>query len=97
MNKKMTTRHLFRRIMDYKKVDELPILAFEPYEGTAMERWKNESNNPDFSPEQELGIFSFHKIPINLSPNPRFEHKIFCENDEFIIETDTTYGAKVKK
>jgi len=37
------------------------------------------------------------KIPVNLTPNPRFLHQVFYEDDEYIIETDVIYGAKVKK
>ncbi|MFO7612777.1 MAG: uroporphyrinogen decarboxylase family protein [Clostridia bacterium] len=97
MNKKMTPRERFIGIMDYQKVDGLPALAFEPYERTAIDRWAAESINPDFSPEEALGIAELIKVPVNLSPNPRFEHRIFEETDEFIIESDTTFGAKVKK
>jgi len=92
-----TPRELFNRIMDYQKVDRLPVLAVEPYEETAIKRWQDEGLERDESIHEVLGISNFIKVPAHLSPKPRFEHKVFYENEDYIIESDTTYGAKIKK
>ena len=93
----MTPRECFNRIMNYESVDRLPAFVVEPFEETAVKRWVNEGLDITSTLEDVLGIAKFTKIPAHLSPKPRFEHKIFYEDDEYIIETDTTYGAKVKK
>lgn len=93
----MNNRELFNRIMNYQHVKRLPILAVEPYEKTAIERWKNEGLTPEKTIEDALGMAKFVKVPIRLGPNPRFEYKKIYEDSESIIETDTTYGATVKK
>jgi len=93
----MNSRERFLRIMDYKKVDKLPLIAVEPYEKTAISRWVDEGLLVDKSIEEAVGMDKFMKVPINLAPNPRFEHKVLFEDSKTIIETDTTYGATIKK
>ena len=36
----MTDRERFRRVMAYEPVDRLPVMALEPYEAEALERWR---------------------------------------------------------
>jgi uroporphyrinogen decarboxylase len=93
----MNNRERFNKIMNYQPVDRLPVIAFEPYEKTAIERWHNEGLPADGSAEDILGMSRLIKVPAYLGPRPRFEHQVLFEDDEYIIETDTTYGAKVKK
>ncbi len=93
----MNSRELFNRIMNYKHVKRLPLLTVEPYEKTAIDRWIGEGLTPGIAIEDELGMDKFIKVPIRLTPIPRFEYKKIYEDSESIIETDTTYGATVKK
>ena len=93
----MNNRECFKRIMSYQPATSIPVLAVEPYEKTAIERWAREGLNTEDSLEEVLGIGRFIKVPVSLSPKPMFEHQVFYEDDECIIESDTTYGAKVKK
>jgi len=93
----MNSRERFLRIMDYKKVDKLPLLAVEPYEKTAISRWIDEGLLVDKTIEEAIGMDKFMKVPINLAPNPRFEHKVLFEDSKTIIETDTIYGATVTR
>ncbi|MCD6321409.1 MAG: hypothetical protein J7L77_00100 [Clostridiales bacterium] len=93
----MNNRECFKNIMNYQPVDRIPVLAFEPYEKTAVDRWVKEGIDPGVSPEDAFGIGKLVKVPAYLSPVPKFEYQVFHEDDDYIIETDTTYGAKVKK
>ena len=38
----MTDRERFRRIMAYEPVDRLPVMALEPFEPEALDRWQSE-------------------------------------------------------
>ena len=38
----MTNRDRFLSIMRYEPVDRLPVMALEPFEKTAIERWHTE-------------------------------------------------------
>ncbi len=93
----MDARERFSRIMSYQPVDRLPVIAFEPYEKTALERWHKEGLPDDKSVEDILGMSRLIKVPAYLGPRPRFDHQILYEDNECIIEIDTTYGATVKK
>lgn len=93
----MNNKELFNGIMNYQSVDRIPVLAFEPYEKTAISRWVDEGMQSGISTEEALGIGELVKVPAYLSPVPRFEHQVFYEDENYIIETDLTYGAKVKK
>lgn len=93
----MTDREHFNRIMNYQKTDKIPVLSIEPYEQSVYDRWYGEGLEEGVSIQDSLGISSFVKVPVHLSPRPRYEKKIFYEDDEYIVELDTTYGAKVKK
>ena len=93
----MNKRECFNRIMNYQPVDRIPVLAVEPYEKLVVERWLNEGLEIESSYEDSLGIGKFIKVPAYLSPIPQFEHQIFYEDEECIIESDIVYGAKVKK
>lgn len=83
--------------MNYQPTDMLPVIAFEPYEETALARWRTEGLPKDSSPEEFLGMARMIKAPLSLGPRPVFEKEVFYEDDEIIIETDVNYGAKVKK
>lgn len=93
----MNSRERYLKIMNYQQVDKLPILAVEPFEKTAIDRWTSEGLTLETTIESAVGMDKFSKVPIRLTPNPRFEHKVLYEDHESIIETDTTYGATVKK
>ncbi len=75
----------------------MPFLAIEPFEKTAVDRWVCEGLKDSIPHEDALGIAKLIKVPVHLSPKPRFKQQVFYEDDECIIESDTTYGAKVKK
>ncbi len=93
----MNQRERFQKIMDYQPVDRIPVMAVEPFEKTAVSRWVKEGLEPGVPLEDALGMDKFIKVPVGLAPIPRFEHKVFYEDEDCIIESDTTYGAKVKK
>ena len=83
--------------MNYQPVDKLPVIAFEPYEKPAIERWRNQGLPEDAKPEEFLGMSRIVKVPLSLGPKPGFPKEVFYEDKEYIIETDANYGAKVKK
>ena len=93
----MNQRERYQKIMNYEKVDKVPFLAVEPYEKTAIERWIKEGLIFNNSIEDSLCVNKFTKVPVSLTPHPRYEHKIHYEDSDTIIEVDTTYGAIVKK
>ncbi|MFO7636637.1 MAG: uroporphyrinogen decarboxylase family protein, partial [Clostridia bacterium] len=93
----MNARERFQKVMDYEPVDRIPVMALEPYEQTALERWRNEGYIPGFSPEDTLGMDRFTRVPVSFSPFPQYDHKVLFEDDETIIETERTYGSVVKR
>lgn len=93
----MNNRQSFNDIMNYRHVDKLPVIAFEPYEKTALARWYKEGLPMECLAEDFLEMSRMVKVPISLGPRPRFEHQIISETDDYIIETDVIYGATVKK
>ena len=92
----MNTRERFLRIMRYEPVDRLPVLAFEPFEQGALDRWRGEGLPADQSPVDFLGMDRIDYVVIGLEPDPPFEHKILSEDDEYIVET-VPMGATVRR
>jgi uroporphyrinogen decarboxylase len=83
--------------MNYESVDRIPLLTVEPYEKTAIERWVSKGMGKDSDPVDFFEMDRFDKVPVRLLPYPRYEHKVLQEDDDYITETDTIYGAVVRK
>jgi len=82
--------------MAYEPVDRLPVLALEPFEQTAVERWRKEGLPKDADPVQFLGMSRLVNAPVNLGPIPAFEHRIVAEDEETYTEI-TGMGATVRR
>lgn len=91
-----TPRERFLAIMRYEPVDRLPVLALEPFETTAIERWHQEGLPKDVHPVDFLGMSQLGNVPVSFGPIPPFEYKIIFEDDEYLIAT-TDMGATVKR
>ena len=89
----MTARERFRRIMAYEPVDALPVLALEPYEPTALARWRTEGLPADHSPEQFLGMPRLTHVPIGFGPVPGFAEEVLSEDDEY--ETVVSWSGAI--
>jgi uroporphyrinogen decarboxylase len=92
----MTPRERFQQIMRFEPVDQLPVLALEPYETTGLEQWRQEGLPRDQSPEDFLGMDYLHKMGFGFGPIPPFEGRIISETEDTYIETDWL-GATVRR
>ena len=92
----MTPRERFRALMQYEPVDRLPVLAVEPYEQTAIERWRQEGLPEGSDPTDFLGMSRLARVPLACGPIPPFEHRIIAEDDEYITET-SNMGATLRR
>jgi len=92
----MTDRERFLRIMRYEDVDRLPVMALEPFEQTAIERWHNEGLPAERTPVDFLGMCHLEYLSVGLSPRPPFPERVISEDEEYIFET-TAMGATVKR
>ena len=92
----MTARERYRRIMRYEPVDRLPVLALEPFETTAIERWRGEGLPGDAHPVDFLGMSRLVQVPVRWGPIPAFEQKVLWEDEEY-IEATTDMGAVVRQ
>ncbi|MBI3923484.1 MAG: hypothetical protein HY318_18845, partial [Armatimonadetes bacterium] len=92
----MTPRERFRRLMKGESVDRLPVLALEPYESSALERWRREGLPADASPTDFLGMSRLTHVPVSFAPMPCFEARVLHEDETYVV--DTTYlGATVRR
>ncbi|MCK5805380.1 MAG: hypothetical protein KAI66_21295 [Lentisphaeria bacterium] len=93
----MNARERFLRIMRYEPVDRLPVLAMEPFEQSAIERWHREGLPTAQSPVEFLGLDQLVYIGgVGVSPDPPFEEKTLHEDEQYIVMT-TGMGATVQR
>jgi uroporphyrinogen decarboxylase len=82
--------------MAYEPVDRLPVLALEPYEPTAIERWRKEGLPEGVRPEDFLGMSRLVHLPVSFGPIPGFEQRVISEDDEYEVVT-SNMGATVRR
>ena len=93
----MNARERFLRIMRFEPVNRLPVMALEPFEKTAIERWRKEGLPPDTSPVDFLGMDQLVYVGgVGLGPVPAFEARLLHEDAEYLVET-TSMGATVRR
>ena len=81
----MNARERFRRLMRYEAVDRLPVLALEPYEPTALERWRNEGLPEGADPVQFLGMSRLVTLPLSFHPIPAFDQQVLSEDETYVV------------
>lgn len=91
----MTPRERFNAIMHYGEADCLPVIALEPYEQTAIERWRKEGLPEDKDPASFLGMSKLVYVPINWNPVPEFDQQVIEETNDFVVRR-SYMGAVVK-
>ncbi|MBI2940095.1 MAG: hypothetical protein HYY04_06605 [Chloroflexi bacterium] len=94
MGRTATPRERFLALMRYEPVDRLPVLALEPYEVAAVERWRGEGLPKDVDPVDYLGMSRLVRIPLDWKPIPRFDERVISEDEEYVIQR-TSLGALV--
>lgn len=83
--------------MKFEKVDRIPIMTFEPFEGYTVDLWRNSGCLPDNkSVEECLGIDNALQVPLNLYPIPAYKKEIIAEDKESFTEIDFL-GTTVKR
>jgi len=91
----MTPRERFRRLFRYERSDALPVLALEPYESTAIERWRGEGLPAGAHPVDFLGMSRLVHLPISWGPIPGFEERVIAE-DAVSVTKVNWLGATVR-
>jgi uroporphyrinogen decarboxylase len=92
----MSPRERFIRIMAYRPIEQLPVLALEPFEERAIERWRTEGLPHDVAPEQFLSMSRLVRVPVSFDPMPAFEEQVVSESDEYERAT-SVMGATVRR
>ena len=92
----MNDRERFLRTMRYEPVDRLPVLALEPVESQAIERWRREGLPEDAHPVDFLGMSKLASVPVSFGPIPAFKQEVISEDDEYVIGR-SNMGALVKR
>ena len=93
----MNNRERFLRLMRYAPVDRLPVMALEPFELSAIDRWHNEGLPQEETPESYLGMAQLVQIGnIGLHPIPAFEEKVISEDSQYLVTT-TALGTTEKR
>ena len=82
--------------MNYGAAGQLPVLALEPFERTAIERWHREGLPEGTQPEGFLGMSRLVQVPLPWGPIPAFEPTIVYQDDEYVDEV-SSMGATVRK
>ena len=82
----MNARERFRRIMNYEPVDRLPVLAIEPFEQMAIQRWHGEGLPEGVHPVDHLGMSRLVHVPLNAGPVPAYEQEVLREDEEYVVE-----------
>lgn len=90
-----TPRERFRALLNYEPIDRLPVLAVEPFEPTALERWRQEGLPPEAHPVDFLKMSQLVHVPIHWGPIPPFEEKVLAEDENYLIQI-TSLGATVR-
>ena len=81
-----TFRENFLALMRYEPFDRVPVLAFEPYEVSALARWRGEGLPAGTDPIQFLGMDHFDYLPINWGPLPAFSEAPITEDAEWVVQ-----------
>jgi len=68
--------------MSYEPVDRLPVLALEPFEPSALARWRREGLPEGADPVDFLGMSRLVHVPCNLDPIPAYEPTIVAEHKD---------------
>ena len=93
----MNNRERFLRIMRYEPVDRLPVMALEPFEEPAVERWRAEGLPARETPVEFLQMAQLLRTGgVGLCPVPAFEEKTLSEDSDYLVTT-TAMGATVKR
>ena len=95
-NDTMTPRERFLAMMRYEPIDRLPMMAVEPFETAAIQRWRREGLPEDAQIEDFLGMSRLVHVPMSWGAIPAFEHRVIWEDEEYIVET-TSMNATVQR
>ena len=82
--------------MRYEPVDRPPVLALEPFEQTAIERWRREGLPATVHPVEFLGMSELVYVPLRWGPIPAFEPKVISEDDQYVVEV-SNMGAAIRR
>ncbi|MBT3271592.1 MAG: hypothetical protein HN368_00440, partial [Spirochaetales bacterium] len=94
----MKARSLFLANMQYEPVDRLPVLAVEPFEQSAIDRWHKEGLPAHIHPVDFLGMSKLVNVPVRFGPIPVFEQVVIEEDEEYIIrKSDMGALLKIRK
>ena len=88
----MTDRERFRRLMRCEPIDRLPVLALEPYEQTALERWRREGLPEGADVVQFLGMSRLVGLPVSFHPLPGFDQGILSEDETYVVRRSPMGG-----
>jgi hypothetical protein len=93
----MNNRERFLRIMRYEPADRLPVMALEPFEEPAIERWHGEGLLSGKTPVEFLKMAQLVRIgSVGPHPVPAFEEKVVSEDSEYLVAT-TAMGTTIKR
>ena len=81
--------------MAFEPIDRLPVMALEPFEQSAIERWRTEGLPDGAHPGEFLDMSTFAGVPLSLGPVPAFEQTVLAEDAGSVTQI-SSMGATVK-
>ena len=91
----MNPRECFTTMMGYAPAERLPVLALEPFEESAIERWRHEGLPADADPVEFLGMSHLAFLPFDFGPRPSFSQEALADDGEFVVKR-SFMGALVR-
>lgn len=79
----MTDRERFQRLMAYQPADSLPAMVFEPFEESAIARWRGEGLPAEAHPIEFLGATPLAYAPLGFGPLPAYEPTVLSDDGEY--------------
>ena len=92
---KLNARERFVRIMTYQDVDRIPVMAIEPFEPSAIARWRKEGMPENCTPYEYFKLDRLQWTPIDWSPQPEFETAVLYEDNEYVVKKESS-GCTVR-
>ncbi len=92
----MTSREIFKRIMNYQPVSRIPLMVIDPFESLTVDKWRNQGLPTGVAPCDYLNMDIPPDFWVNLGPIPAFETTRISENATEYVELDGM-GCTVKR
>jgi hypothetical protein len=92
----LTNRDRFRRLLQGESIDRLPVMALEPFEADALQRWHAEGLPAGTDPVSFLGMSRLVNVPLCMERVPAYVPDIVAEDATSFTQRDSM-GSLVRR